>query len=143
MNLNSYISDLKLHLQTALGSAIPVVDGPVSFAKNTQGPKSFVCVSEGRIGYESYSSPKRYAAPIDLNISINVEKSKARNATVASHVEIAREWFALTWAALSGLKLSNFQVLRVEGERMTTDDPSEVEFVIRCTLETTEYETCS
>jgi hypothetical protein len=139
MNLTSYISDLKSYLAT-IPDALPVVEGPVEFALNTQSHKNFVSVHETTIGYEPLNSTRTYSSLIGIVIQIHTEKAPAD--IQQKHLTKARSYFDVIWRALSGFDIAGYQLIREQGERLTTDNATEVTYQITCNLDTTEYETC-
>jgi hypothetical protein len=141
MNLQSYISDIKTALSNVGDDPLPVVDGPVGFALNSQGKISqFICVSETEIGYERYNGERTYSGPIGIVIEIHVEKAAHDN--LNRHLTRARNAFDDVWRAISGVTIAHYPLIREGGSRTETDDPSAVTYRITCVLETTEYESC-
>ena len=131
MSLSLYIEDIKSQLSVGDNPA-PVVDGPVSFALNSQNEKTFISVSETSIGYEPSDAVNVYMMPIDLEIGIHVERAATDRTNF--HLKRARGIFDDVWTILGVMKSGGFQIIRTDAERQDTDDASAVTYIIRATL---------
>ena len=140
MTLDDYIQAIKTYLSGVGSDPLPVVDGPLLFAKNSQGIVSqFVCVSETEIPYQLYNTRKVFSSNIGILIQIHVEKAGTKD---NAHLTRARNAFEAIWQSIGGFMVSGFDLTRESGRRLDTDDASMVEYEIACTLEVTEYESC-
>ena len=132
MSLQAYITDIKTQLSGLGENPAPVIDGPVEFALNSYSEREFICVSETSIGYEPSDSLTAYKYPIDLEISIYVERAPTER--TSNHLTRARVIYDDVWQKLGMMKSGGFQIVRTDSERVETDDASSVVFVIRATL---------
>jgi hypothetical protein len=140
MTLDDYIQAIKTHLSGVGNDPLPVVDGPLEFAKNSQGIVSqFVCVAETEIPYQRYNTEKVFSSNTGILIQIHVEKGATRD---NAHLTRARNAFDAIWRSIGGYTVNGFSLIREGGRRLKIDDASMVEYEISCILEITEYEQC-
>lgn len=143
MSLSAYMADFRTALAECLRkedpNPLPVVEGPIAFALNSQRETQFVAVSETTIGYEPSDSLTMYKMPIEIQIGIHVEAGQVKG--TMRHLIRARQSFDAIWKCLGGMRSSHFQVIRDGAERLETDDASSVDYVITATLHVTAKDT--
>jgi len=139
MNIEAYTIEIKTKLSELLHADMPVVDGPLEFAKNTQVAKNFVYVHDVMFDYEPHNTPLTYDLPSTFIIGVHAEKKPVGGNV---HLREARHVLADLWRTLGSLKVGKHQVLRQSISRTLTDDPAAVAYEITITVRITEYESC-